>query len=136
MGSFAQELAAAAAEMPDKPAIKLDDIVLTYAVEDAVTQRIAGLLRASGVGPGDRVALQMPNVPYFPLIYFGVLRAGAVVVPLNPLLKGREVAYHLSDSGTKILFCWHGFAEAAEEGCRESGAECVLVAPGAFEQLV
>src|SRR3954452_7088048 len=136
MTNFAGELAAAAAEVPDKPAVKLDDVVVTYGVEEAVTQRIAGFLRARGVEPGDRVGLQMPNVPYFPFIYFGVLRAGAVLVPMNPLLKGREVAYHLSDSGAKLLFAWHGFAEAAEEGCRDAGTECVIVEPGEFEQTV
>jgi long-chain acyl-CoA synthetase len=136
MTNFAGELAAAAAEVPDKPAVKLDDLVVTYGMEEAVTQRIAGFLRARGVEPGDRVGLQMPNVPYFPFIYFGVLRAGAVLVPMNPLLKGREVAYHLSDSGAKLLFAWHGFAEAAEEGCRDAGTECVIVEPGEFEQTV
>src|SRR3954451_18526413 len=136
MTNFAGELAAAAAEVPDKPAVKLDDVVVTYGVEEAVTQRIAGFLRSRGVEPGDRVGLQMPNVPYFPFIYFGVLRAGAVLVPMNPLLQGREVAYHLSDSGAKVLFAWHGFAEAAEEGCRDAGTECVLVEPGEFEQTV
>src|SRR3954470_15022619 len=136
MTNFAGELAAAAAEVPDKPAVKLDDVVVTYGMEEDVTQRIAGFLRARGVEPGDRVGLQMPNVPYFPFIYFGVLRAGAVLVPMNPLLKGREVAYHLSDSGAKVLFAWHGFAEAAEEGCRDAGTECVIVEPGEFEQTV
>ena len=73
--------------------------------------RAAGLLRAQGVEPGDRVGMQLPNVPYFPIVYFGALRLGAVVVPMNPLLKGREVAYHLCDSGAKVLVAWHGFAE-------------------------
>lgn len=58
------------------------------------------------------------------------------MVPLNPLLKGREVAYHLSDSGAKVHFAWHEFAEAAEAGAREAGAELVLVTPDGFADLV
>src|SRR5829696_155238 len=134
--NFAHELAAAVADEPDRPAVRLDDLVLTYAFLDAGVARAAGLLRAKGVGPGDRVGLQMPNVPYFPVLYFGALRLGAVVVPMNPLLKSREVAYHLSDSGAKVLLAWHGFAEAAEAGAEQAGADCVIATPGEFEPLL
>src|SRR3954471_19842471 len=136
MTNFAQQLSAAVADDPDHPAVKLDDAVLSYGALDGAVARCAGLLRAKGVGPGDRVGMQLPNVPYFPIVYYGALRLGAVVVPMNPLLKDREVAYHLSDSGAKVLFAWHGFAEAAEEGCRDAGTECVIVEPGEFEQTV
>ncbi len=135
MTNFAQELSAAAAEAADRPAVKLDDTVLTYGVLDAVVARAAGVLRARGVGPGDRVGMQMPNVPYFPMVYYGALRLGAVVVPMNPLLKDREVAYHLSDSGAKVMVAWHGFGEAAQAGSDDAGAECILVEPkGDFDQ--
>ena len=120
MTNFAHELAAAVADEPDRPAVKLDDLVLSYAFLDAGVARAAGLLRAHGIQAGDRVGLQLPNVPYFPVIYFGALRLGAVVVPMNPLLKAREVAYHLSDSGAKLIVAWHGFAEAAR-GRRRGG---------------
>ena len=136
MTNFAHELAAAVAEAPDRPAVKLDDLVLNYAFLDAGAQRAAGLLRAHGIGPGDRVGLMLPNVPYFPVVYFGALRLGAVVVPMNPLLKTREVAYHLSDSGAKLIVAWHGFAEAAQGGAEEAGAECILATPGEFEQAL
>src|SRR5438067_12889620 len=99
MTNFAEQLSAAAAENADRPAVKLDDYVLTYGQLDQAVARAAGLLRASGVKPGDRVGMQLPNVPYFPIVYFGALRLGAIVVPMNPLLKDREVAYHVSDSG-------------------------------------
>jgi long-chain acyl-CoA synthetase len=134
MTNFAEQLSAAAAEAPEKAGVKLDDIVVPWAEVDGSAARVAGLLRAKGVEAGDRVGLQMPNVPYFPFIYYGILRLGAVVVPMNPLLKDREVAYHLSDSTAKALFAWHGFADAAQGGCAQSGAECVLVTPGEFEQ--
>jgi long-chain acyl-CoA synthetase len=136
MANFAEELTKAAAEAADRPAVKLDDIVLNYAVLDAAAARAAGLLRAKGIGPGDAVGLQMPNVPYFPIVYFGALRLGAVVVPMNPLLKGREVEYHMSDSGSKVIVAWHDFAAAAGEGAEAAGAECVVARPGEFEQLL
>src|SRR6185295_4481696 len=84
----------------------------------------------------DRVGLQLPNVPYFPVVYYGALRLGAVVVPLNPLLKGREVEYALSDSGAGLLIAWHQFGEAAKQGAEQAGAECILVTPGEFELLL
>src|SRR5918911_1282304 len=136
MTNFAEELAAAAAEHGDRPAVKLDDVVLNYALLNGATMHAAGMLRSLGVGPGDRVGMQLPNVPYFPVIYFGALRLGAVVVPMNPLLKGREVGYHLSDSGAKVLVAWHDFAEPAQAGAEEAGAECIITKPGEFEQTL
>ncbi len=117
-------------------AIKLDDVVLNYAALDGSSAHIAGLLAEHGVGPGDRVGIMLPNVPYFPVIYYGILRAGAVVVPMNVLLKRREVAFYLKDSGAKLLFAWHGFAEDARSGAEDAGAECIIVTPGEFEQTV
>src|SRR3954470_1348610 len=136
MTNFAAQLTDAASDGPERPAIKLDDLVLSYGVADAAAQRLAGVLRSKGVGPGDRVGLQMPNVPYFPVIYYGALRLGAVVVPMNPLLKGREVEYHLSDSGAKVLVAWHDFADAANAGAEAAGAEALLAKPGEFENSI
>jgi long-chain acyl-CoA synthetase len=121
---------------PDHAAIKLDDIELSYGALDGASAHIAGLLAEHGFERGDRVGIMLPNVPYFPVVYYGVLRAGGVVVPMNVLLRKREVAYYLSDSGAKLLFAWHGFAEDAQAGAAEAGAECVLVEPGTFEQQV
>ena len=134
--SLATLLTDTAAKFADRPALKLDDAVLNYAVLDEAATRVAGLLKDKGVAPGDRVGIMLPNVPYFGAVYYGILRAGAVVVPMNVLLKGREVAFYLSDSGAKVLFAWHGFEEAATTGASEAGAEVVLVEPGKFEQLV
>ncbi|HEY3944318.1 MAG TPA: AMP-binding protein [Solirubrobacteraceae bacterium] len=100
MTNFAEQLQAGASEHPDHPAIKLDDLALNYQLLDGATARAADLLRSRGVEVGARAGMQLPNVPYFPVVYFGALRLGAVVVPMNPLLKEREIAYHLSDSGT------------------------------------
>src|SRR5215213_1500680 len=136
MTNFAEQLSAAVADDPERPAVKLDDIVLNYGALDAAVARAAGMLRAKGVEPGDRVGMQLPNVPYFPIVYFGALRMGAGVVPMNPLLKEREVAYHLSDSGAKVIVAWHGCEDEARGGSDDAGAECVIVKPGEFEQLL
>src|SRR3954454_23289221 len=117
-------------------ALKLDDAELTYGLLDEGSARVAALLRDKGVEVGDRVGIMLPNVPYFALVYYGVLRAGGVVVPMNVLLKGREVAFYLQDSGAKVVFAWHDFGEAAQDGAQEAGAEAILVKPGEFEQLV
>src|SRR5262249_27180846 len=91
--------------------------------------RVAGLLAARGIRPGDRVAIMLPNVPEFAALYFGVLRAGGVVVPMNPLLKAREVSYYLGDSGARLIFAWHGYADEARTGARTTvtGVECLVV---------
>jgi len=134
MANFAAQLAAAAAEQPEHPAVKLDEIVLSYGALDHAAARLAGLLSERGVGHGDRVGVQLPNVPYFPIAYFGALRLGATVVPMNPLLRAREVAQQLRDSGCRLMLGWHQLAESAGDGARQAGVDCVLVAPGEFER--
>ena len=96
---------------PNRAAVVLGDQRLTYAQVDAGANQVANLLRSRGIGRGDKVALSCPNLPYFPVIYYGILKAGAVVVPLNVLLKGREIAYHLADSEARAYFCFQGTAE-------------------------
>lgn len=134
--SLAQLLTDTAAAHADRPALKLDDTVLNYAFLNEAATRVAGLLKEKGVAPGDRVGIMLPNVPYFAAAYYGILRAGGVVVPMNVLLKGREVGFYLSDSGAKVLFAWHGFAEAAAEGAQAAGTEVIGVEPGKFEEIV
>jgi long-chain acyl-CoA synthetase len=125
-----------AARHPDRSALTLDDSVLTYATLDEGASRVAGLLNYRGLQRGDRVGVMLPNVPYFGVVYYGVLRAGGVVVPMNVLLKPREVEFYLSDPVAKHLFGWHEFAQAAEEGARAAGADAIIVKPGEFEQLL
>src|SRR4051812_32813486 len=134
--SLATLLTDTAAEHADRPALKLDDATVSYSMLDEGTARAAALLRERGVEPGDRVGVMLPNVPYFAIAYYGVLRAGAVVVPMNVLLKGREVKFYLSDPEAKLVFAWHDFAEAAEKGASDAGAECILVEPEKFEKLL
>lgn len=96
---------------PGRTAVVLGQQRLTYAQVDAAASQVAALLAARGVKPGDKVALTCPNLPYFPIVYYGILKAGAVVVPLNVLLKGREIAYHLTDSGATAYLCFQGTPE-------------------------
>jgi long-chain acyl-CoA synthetase len=134
--NLAQILVDAAEQSADGIAIKLDDTEVSFGALEEGSARLAGLIKDKGVEPGDRVGIMLPNVPYFPIIYYGILRAGGIVVPMNPLLKSREVKFYLEDNGAKILFAWGDFAEAAEPGSDEAGAECILVKPGEFEKLL
>ncbi len=134
--NLAKILTAAAQQSPDGIAIKLDDTEVSYGMLAEGSARVAGLLKAKGVETGDRVGVMLPNVPYFPIAYYGVLRAGGVVVPMNVLLKGREVGFYLEDPGAEVLIAWGDFAEAAEKGAADAGAELILVEPGEFEKLL
>jgi long-chain acyl-CoA synthetase len=136
MANLALNLVEAKAMYPDRAALRLDDLVLTYDQLEERSARVAGLLAARGVEPGDRVGLMLPNVPQFPMLYYGVLRAGAVVVPMNPLLKAREIEYYLADSGARLLFAWHGVAGEAAKGAEAAGADFVAVDPPGFEGLL
>ncbi|GLW30936.1 long-chain-fatty-acid--CoA ligase [Actinoplanes regularis] len=136
MTNLAQNLAVSAARDGDAPALRLGDTVVSYAQLDVAGARVAGLLRDRGVQPGDRVGIMLPNVPQFAAVYYGILRAGAVVVPMNVLLKAREVAFYLGDSQAKLVLAWHGFAEDATAGAAAAGTECLLVTPGEFEALL
>ncbi len=91
-----------------KPAYTFMDTTLTFAQINGAANQVANGLVAKGIRPGDKVALSCFNLPYFPIIYFGALKAGATVVPLSVLLKEDEIAYHLSDSDAKAYFCFVG----------------------------
>ena len=117
---------------PDRVAVTFGSTQITYGELDAGTSQIAGGLLGLGIAPGDHVALSCPNVPWFPLAYFGILKAGAVVVPLNVLLKPREIAYHLKDSDAKALLAFEGTAELplaamARAACDEAACPHLLI---------
>lgn len=107
-----------AAKYGDRTALVLGDTRLSYAQLNGAASQVANLLVERGIKPGDKIALSCPNLPYFSIVYFGILKAGATVVPLNVLLKGREVAYHLNDSEAKAVFAFQGTPDLA------IGAEC------------
>ncbi|MBK6762279.1 MAG: long-chain fatty acid--CoA ligase [Micrococcales bacterium] len=125
--NLADNFVAMAAAQPNQIAIKFDDLELSYAALDAASSMAAGWLADLGVGPGDRVGVMLPNIPQFPVLYYGILRAGAVVVPMNPLFKSREVEFYLTDSGAKAMFAWDGIAAEAQPGAEAAGVPCVLV---------
>ncbi len=142
MPNLAENLVATALAHPDAVAIKLDDIEVTFGALEALSQRVAGLLAAHGAKPGDRVALVMPNIPQMAFIYYGALRFGAVVVPLNPLLKAREIAYHLADAGAHVVFAWEGVVAEVRNGADAAAAdlgepvEVIAVEASGFMELV
>src|SRR6266704_1032649 len=89
---------------PDRPVAVFTGGQLTYRELDKASDRLAASLAAAGIKPGDPVALQLPNIPQFLISYFGILKAGGIVVPLNVMLKAPEVAFHLGDSGGALPF--------------------------------
>lgn len=125
--NLTDNLVRTATEHPTRTAVKLDDIEIPYAAIAGGAARVAGWLRSLGVEPGDRVGITMPNLPQFPVIYYGILWAGAAVVPMNPLFKSREFAFTLRDSGAKALFAWDGMMEEAAEGAQEVGIPLIAV---------
>jgi len=137
--NLAQLFVRTAERQPDRVAMRLGDVTVGYEALAVASSRMAGLLRARGVAPGDRVGLMLPNVPEFAVVYYGILRAGGVVVPMNPLLKAREVAYHLEDSGARITLAWHSCADEARAGgerARGEGTEVIAVDPESLAGLL
>jgi long-chain acyl-CoA synthetase len=114
---------------PDRTAVRLDERALRYRDLDDLSARAASWLLGRGITAGDRVGLMAPNTPEFVELYYGILRAGAVVVPMNPLFKSREVAYHLSDSAAALALAWHGVADQAAAGAATAGTDLVIIEP-------
>jgi long-chain acyl-CoA synthetase len=97
-----------ARRFPNKTAFIFGDAALSFAQINGAANQVANGLKSKGIQPGDKVALSCFNLPYFPIIYFGILKAGAVVVPLSVLLKKDEIEYHLEDSEAKAYCCFVG----------------------------
>jgi long-chain acyl-CoA synthetase len=131
--NLAINLKDAAGRYPDRPAVRLGDEVLSYAELDGRTAQVAGWLRERGLRPGDRVGIMLPNVLAFPVLYYGVLRVGGVVVPMNPLLKAREVKHYLGDSGARLVFAWPTASGEAEAGAAD--ADAVTVTAGWLAEM-
>lgn len=118
--NIAYLLAEAASSAGSKAALAIpasesaDMQVVSYAQLASAASQVQRHLEALGVERGDRVALSMPNVALMPALYYGIVAAGAICVPLNPLLSGAELEYHLRDSGAKVLFAFAGTRLASE----------------------
>lgn len=113
-------LQASAAKHEHRPAVMLGDLCMTYGDLDRAARGFARALQARGVQPGDHVAVMIPNVPQFPVAYFGILYARAAVVPLNVLFTADEVEYHLQDSQAKLLIAHSMFQAPAEAGAQRA----------------
>lgn len=127
MPNLALNLTAGAQRWPDQVATLVDRSTLTYAELDAAAARSATFLTEAGIGPGDRVGLMLPNTAAVPVLYYGILRMGAIVVPMNPLMHAREVEFYLANSGAHALFGTPAFAEAATTAAAAAGTHCWIV---------
>jgi long-chain acyl-CoA synthetase len=136
MGNLAQNLIDTAAELGRRPALRMGDTVLTYDQFAEAARRVAAGLDARSVVPGDRVGLLLPNVLSFPIVVYGALMAGAVAVPLNPLLKAQEIHYFLQDSGARLVVAAPAAARAAADAAGLVGIETVVVEGAHADELM
>ena len=127
MAHLVTNLIEAAKADGDLPALKLEDEVLSFQDLLDSSSAVAGMLQARGLRPGDRVALVLPNVPAFPVMFYGALMAGCVAVPLNPLLKAREIEHCVRDSGAKLVVSGHRGGDAAPNAAQSVGVEYLQV---------
>jgi long-chain acyl-CoA synthetase len=134
--NLAQFLAASAADRPGDPAILAGDRVISFAQLDDWSARLAGYLADQGFAPGDRAGLMLANVPEFAVAYYGILRAGGVVVPMNPLLKAREVEFYLADSGAALLLAPPDAPGEPGPGATAAGVPLVLAGPDEMAALI
>jgi long-chain acyl-CoA synthetase len=127
MSNLALNLVASAARIPDRTAAITGEQTMTYAEMDGASARLATLLEREGIGVGDRVGVMLPNIAAAPIAYYGIWRLGAIAVPMNPLMQGREVQFYLSNTDAKALFATPGFADAATDGAQGAGTKLWLV---------
>jgi len=104
----------AAQKYPDRPCTIYRDIPLSYAVMDKLSDVFSAALQAMGVKKGDRVAVILPNIPQFVLAYYGILKAGGVVVAMNPMYKADEIQYHLDVSDAMIVLALDEYREVLD----------------------
>src|SRR4026207_1757385 len=106
-----------AARFPDRPAITFKDAVMTFAEFDRESNRLANGLARLGLTAGDRIALYLPNGPQYELAFYAASKLGAISCPMNPSYREREVAYHINDSGAKVMVT-HATLWPIVEACR------------------
>ncbi len=135
MTSLSANLVASKDRTPHRVALRCDDLQFTYREFHAAAARVATLLEVAGIEPGDRVGVMLPNTPAFAIAFYGIMYRGAVAVPMNPLLKSREVSFYLSNSGAKALFAAPAFAAEATAGAGEGGAQCWVVDDAGLAEL-
>ena len=127
---------------PDSTVMRFNGETTSYGELDDLSGRFAAGLLASGREPGDVVAIHLPNIPQFLVAYFGVLKAGMVALPLNPLLTTPELVYHLTDSNARLMVTFEGFLAASAPAAAEAGIQAYVVGATVpeglhrFEELV
>jgi long-chain acyl-CoA synthetase len=136
VSSLSANLVASRDRFSDRVALACDGLRLSFAEFDDAAARVATLLERVGVGPGDRVGVMLPNTPAFAVVFYGIMYRGAVAVPMNPLLKAREVEFYLSNSGASVLVGCPLFAEEARGGAAAVGAGCWLVDDVGLVELI
>ena len=99
MPNLATLLVHSAERFPQRVALRCNEQSFTFAEFDDAAARLATALEREGVAPGDRVGIMLPNSPAFAVLFYATLRRGAVAVPMNPLLKSREVEFYLNNTG-------------------------------------
>jgi hypothetical protein len=119
----------AAQNYPNQTYTIFNDAPRTFAQVKDTADRIANFLHAKGIRKGDRVAIFLPNLPHYPAIYFGILKAGAVCVTCNPLYTPTELNYQLKDAGAKALFCMDHpqFYATTEKAVQGTDVETVVI---------
>ncbi|SPM38297.1 Acyl-CoA synthetase (AMP-forming)/AMP-acid ligase II [Mycobacterium numidiamassiliense] len=127
MTALSANLVASKERNPDHVALRCDGLQFSFAELHDAAARVATLLEQAGIEPGDRVGIMLPNTPAFAIAYYGIMYRGAVAVPMNPLLKSREVSFYLSNSGARALFAAPAFADEATAGAADARARCWLV---------
>ncbi|MEV4124438.1 long-chain fatty acid--CoA ligase [Nocardia sp. NPDC049707] len=135
MSNLALNLVTGARQWPDRIATRVDRHTLTYTELDAAAARTAAFLTAAGIEPGDRVGLMLPNTAAVPVAFYGILRLGAVVVPMNPLMRAREVEFYLTNTDARALFGTPDFADAATTACAATGTRCWIVDDAELDSL-
>src|SRR3954471_11120177 len=125
--TIASILAESAVRHADRTAVVLGPQRTTYRDLWHGARQYAAVLRDRGIGPGDRVALLLPNTPHFPLAYYGVLALGGVAVPVHALLKSEEIQYVLEDSGAKALVCAAPLLGEGAKGAELAGIPVLAV---------
>ena len=119
----------AARDYPDLTYTIFNDATRTFASVKDTADRVANFLSSRGIKKGDRVAIFLPNLPHYPAIYFGILKAGAVCVTCNPLYTGSELNYQLKDAGAKAVFCMDHpvFYPTTVEAVKNTGVQTVVI---------
>ena len=136
MTNLSTNLVVSARNYPDKTALRCGEDTLSFAEFDAAAARVATLLERAGIGPGDRVAVMLPNTAAFAIVFYGILRRGAIAVPMNPLLKAREIEYFLTNTAAAALFATPVFAEAARAAADAVAARLWLVDDDDLARLI